>query len=610
MKALLIILVTVTLEVLLITTLLPPSLQPIEGAQMITATDYCFEALNVSDSTCTVELEYNQASLPILYRDRYASQPLRMHTRFKLELMETQSGIAALYLPKIADVVQINVNGSMVLDMGDLTDRLIRHWSRPVFARIPVKLLKPNNIVEITVTGYPQEGAGLHPFYFGPVEVLEPKYQNRLWLTKGMAQIGLAFMLLSSLTFSTLYFQFRRRKIYGWLALSGISASILSSNYAFVELPFSFENWAIIWNCALHSFVCLLYKFTARLSGTPSGYYERRYWIVILGIVLILTFGPKAYLIEMLGVLGCLTGFVTVSGLCNQINQRAQASLVYFLLPFLCFSFAFSAGLSDWLFFYIRPSPVNMQIGQLAFPLIIGVSIWLITSDLIKTTRENIALSESLQTKVDDATKRLVRTYEKLAVVQRRETLETERQRIMLDLHDGVAGHLVNTLAYMHAQPLPDPNVKLALESALQDMGLIIDSHEGHDTLVTSLAMLRDRVEPLLNQAGIEFVWRVDEEPDAKGSGPSLCLNVMRIAQECFTNTIKHSNASQITVSTSPTSITIKDNGTHTSKPPTPKGINRGLGIAGMKERAARVSADLELDHQETGMTISITWKP
>ena len=180
----------------------------------------------------------------------------------------------------------------------------------------------------------------------------------------------------------------------------------------------------------------------------------------------------------------------------------------------------------------------------------------------------------------------------------------------MLDLHDGVGGQLVNTIAHMRTDDSADPAVRASIEGVLRDLGLMIDSLEAHDTLTMSLGMLRSRLEPLLDRTGMTFRWHVRDEPETPGSGPSQSLNVLRIAQEAITNAVKHANATEISVETDRRSITIRDNGSGISDYAEARrhGKDSGIGIDGMRKRAEAIGARLQIESASSGTSVTLTW--
>lgn len=183
--------------------------------------------------------------------------------------------------------------------------------------------------------------------------------------------------------------------------------------------------------------------------------------------------------------------------------------------------------------------------------------------------------------------------------------VDDERQRIMLDLHDGIGGQLVNTLAYMENRDVGDETLRTALEDALRDLALMLDSLENDDSINTLLGMLRTRLETLLEANDLKFDWQIGEEPVLPQSGISQNLHLARIVQEAITNVIKHANASVITIASNATSVTISDNGSGFDMAKL-SGQQGNHGIAGMRRRAEQIGAVLEMNSSADGTHIKL----
>jgi signal transduction histidine kinase len=83
------------------------------------------------------------------------------------------------------------------------------------------------------------------------------------------------------------------------------------------------------------------------------------------------------------------------------------------------------------------------------------------------------------------------------------------------------------------------------VQIALDEMRMAVDSLQPmHDDFVSVLAMLRYRLQPRLQAAGIEVVWDVAELPPLRQLSPQAVLQVQRILLEAFTNVLKHAHAS------------------------------------------------------------------
>ena len=235
-------------------------------------------------------------------------------------------------------------------------------------------------------------------------------------------------------------------------------------------------------------------------------------------------------------------------------------------------------------------------------------SLWIIVSDLIRSMSRYEALNASLQQTVEERTAELEKSYARISEIERSKAIDAERQRIMFDLHDGVGGQLVNTLAYMRNTHIKDKVLQGALEDALRDLALMLDTMEVQDSIATLMGMLRERLDGLLAEHGIRFIWQIHEEPVFPDATSTQNLNLLRIVQEAITNVIKHAKASTVTVSTTTNSITIEDNGdgfvigatAHTSRP--------GYGVTGMQRRAELLGANLLINPTEKGTTVKVHW--
>ena len=88
--------------------------------------------------------------------------------------------------------------------------------------------------------------------------------------------------------------------------------------------------------------------------------------------------------------------------------------------------------------------------------------------------------------------------------------------------------------------------------------------------------------------------------------------NLLRIAQEALSNSVKHSGARIVEVALSCTServsLSVKDDGSGFSKEGNGNGLPGHYGLIGMKERATQIGADLQLASEPgRGTTVSVS---
>ena len=204
---------------------------------------------------------------------------------------------------------------------------------------------------------------------------------------------------------------------------------------------------------------------------------------------------------------------------------------------------------------------------------------------------------------------KLLDSQKQLHEIEQREVLRQERQRLMQDLHDGLGSSLRTALWSVEKGNIGEQAVANVLKSCIDDMKLAIDSIEPVQTdLLLLLATLRFRLDPRLENTGIDMHWDVIDVPALVWLDPKSALHILRILQEAFTNVIKHAQATEIRVGTgvegSWVVVTIHDNGTGFL-------IERALqsggkGLTNLKHRAQAIGADVSWDSSDAGTCFTL----
>ncbi len=184
---------------------------------------------------------------------------------------------------------------------------------------------------------------------------------------------------------------------------------------------------------------------------------------------------------------------------------------------------------------------------------------------------------------------------------------EHEQQRIGQDLHDGICQQLaaigcaVRVLADdLQAQGIQSAQDASLIEASLQQVVLearnlargIFPVHVDRSGLA---AALEDLGKMMSRLTGIPIV--VKDCVDVPQDAPEVSMHLYRIAQEAVSNAVKHSGATEITVSTRMTGdwleLSVEDNGR--GMPAVPDTSDEGMGLRTMHYRAQMLQATLTI---------------
>lgn len=577
------------------------AIRPIDNAAMLTAGQVC-EAPDCA--------QVRDIALPHHFPARHAAGHESRHLRFDLPLQEVPEELQALYLPSFADEVFIRVNGIPVHGYELIDRQPARMWNIPVLATVPPNLLHAGeNRIDIALYGYPQEGLVLERFHFGPAESLVPHYNWRFLSSAGMARFNLGFMAVVGIMLGIIWAARRSEAIYAVLATSCAFACIICIHFGFDTSVIGYRWWSLIWHVSVSIYVFLIFKFCNYYIGESLKPLETVSLSLIAAEVVVGSIVPSPYLFDTLLLFKLHPVLLSFLVLAVLLGNRSKVDGSDLRIFFFFLSMSSAMGVYELYIIAVEDPGRNQHIFQFMPLAMLCVCLWLVISRFMLSLRNYEDLTGSLKQTIAAKTEELRLTYEKLGEAERLKAINDERQRIMLDLHDGIGGQLVNTLAYMQNNEKGDTVIQTALEDALRDLSLMLDSLETDASISTLLGMLRTRLEALLAEHALEFEWRIDDEPQLPHPGPSQNLNLLRIVQESITNIIKHAGASVITVASDRNSISIRDNGKGFDPEPEGGRNRQGHGLVGMRRRAESIGAEFDLTSDDGGTTVRLVWR-
>lgn len=191
------------------------------------------------------------------------------------------------------------------------------------------------------------------------------------------------------------------------------------------------------------------------------------------------------------------------------------------------------------------------------------------------------------------------------------EAKNAERKKIGMQLHDGLANLLCSLKMEL---------TKIESNTSIYEITNVIDhiydemrslSHNLIPNYITKVEFsdLTLLIENKLKSAGIRSQFAFNKKEKINSINQKILLQIYRILQECCSNVILHSNASQVWVSfilyTGELHVSIEDNGVGIKKL---RKNNNGIGIRNIKDRINSVQGNIKLfSCSDKGCQISFT---
>lgn len=531
--------------------------------------------------------------------------------RAVLDLNVPPNRLWAVLLPGVNLAVAAYLNGELVGSSLNLEEPLSQDWNRPLMFSIPNGILRPgSNLVQLRVRSYPSGHGFLAPLYLGPNELLLPSFESRRFLQVDLSRFITTGSFFMSLFIALIWWMKRTESVYGWLALATFFWAVHSLKYHVSDIPVSSFHWAALLFVSAIGFCSAMVLFMHRFTKQKLPFMER----LVLGqaligslVIILLTIARTDLMYNVAQVFVSLSILITAYSFVRMViriwNGRSlerylvgAASLVVMVL-----------GVRDWVLilgFMERPAG---QLTQYAIPLLLGVLGIVLVNRFVHALRVSEETTETLEQRVQEKSSELEANYRHLQRLERERVLAAERERLMRDMHDGVGGHLISSLALLRSRGIDDGELEAALNVALTDLRLMIDSLDSvDDDLNSVLGMFRDRMQRILEASGISARWHIDRLPEFPDLGPDRVLQILRILQEALTNVIRHAGATAVEISATHdealnrTRIVVRDDG---------RGMGSGRsgrGLLNMNSRAAKLGAELSITSGEEGTSVSL----
>ena len=527
------------------------------------------------------------------------------------------------------------LNGHWVAGLAQSTLEERWMWFRPFIVPLPSHLLyrdgRPNILVASQSSLEPN--ISIPRPYFGTLKELSriagiaSFFGNTLANSFGMLCLVAGFFLLSAWTVSP------KSPIYAWGGSAGILWAVLFILLSWHNISTDMRG---VWRLAVYicesGLVTLMTLSIYAFMGKPIG----KFWGVVL--VLLAGMAPVVYAVGGFAtekaldlvwtpaiVMMYVYAIAHLVGFCWRKRSKAAVMLLGQSVIFLGLAlhdYAVQSGLINHI------SNAGLDAGWTALlqepiflaPLSMPLLLVFISYILLRQHQRNIgALAASgahLTDTLHHREKELGEVHEKMKAIARSEAVLSERERIYQDIHDGVGSQLVKAIFSLRTRGEGYAEVENNLQACLQDLRFIIESHtESTMDVQSAVFAFCLTQESHLEGSGLAIHYSVGNE-NTTYADTRINLNVLRVLQESLSNTIKHSNASLITVNIQLVAcdliLSITDNGhlgfkRQHQKQPSPYGAPGGKGIPGLAMRAAEIGGTYKIDIGRSGTRVCLS---
>lgn len=501
-------------------------------------------ALAAASSWPPTAAVWTSATLPDDWR---ATHPQAREAWYRLRFdREAAAGDRlGIYLPLVTMNASVFVNGRLVGSGGRFAEPVARNWNRPLLFALPASALVPGaNVLHVRVAA-DLPGNGLLPApAVAPLEVLTPFHRRAVFVRRTLLATLIAFRLVVAAFTAAIFAMRRRETYYGWFSLCAVAWVLAEVNLVVVDIPVSLTAWYWFFNVAIGWWGIFAVRLVLSFIGVAKPRAERGLMIagalgstalavlaatgspyfnpLAVNLWLTLAFGASCYLFR--GVLPRLRDYP------DAIELNVVFVVASSVIGCVLFDLLMQLGL--------RPRGDLTVPPYAAFLAVCGMG-WVLVRRFVGALTDARAFATTLEERVREKSAEVETSYQRILETERARVLAEERERLLRDMDEGLGSQLVATLAMIERPESEAVVLQRSVRAALDDLRLVIDSLDPLEgELLPVLAMLRSRLQPRFDAAGVRIDWQVEDLPPLADLTPHRVLQILRIVQSVFADAL------------------------------------------------------------------------
>ncbi|MFT3755959.1 MAG: ATP-binding protein [Pseudoxanthomonas sp.] len=182
---------------------------------------------------------------------------------------------------------------------------------------------------------------------------------------------------------------------------------------------------------------------------------------------------------------------------------------------------------------------------------------------------------------------------------ERQQGAESERHRLLDDLHDDIGAKLLNLI-----HSLERPEQADLVRAVVQDFRDVVSrSRQDACTLLQALGQVREETEARLDACGSRLDWQQHVDTPDPDLDERQTLHLFRIVREAITNALRHGHAAQVRMRIRAVGDELLLDVTDDGPGLAPTHDAAGRGIAGMRHRAQALQGRIDWEAGTLGGT-------
>jgi signal transduction histidine kinase len=544
-------------------------------------------------------------ALPYHWDKKYPGQSGQVTYAFDLPEVDPDAA-NALLIQRIGNRFEVRINGRRVLQNGE-PDAWENHGKQPFLMTLPPSAQKHGTHIEFVVWADSLSRAGLTPVLVGPEQELRPLYEDGLWSRTTLSYITITALGIMGVMSAVLWWR-ERDSLYAFFALATLQRALRVADTLMTALPLPPLIWSGLLALAYIGTLLCLCLFCLRMFDELTQRRRRAFaaGYAVLATATVLSFAaglPGVYTAALFLTIpvGLYSLYLSIRGF---LRNRSLVGGVLLVAA----GVVIAVGVRDWWVIRLDEAGIGINSWSRQALLLFDLSMaWVVVDQFIKTHQQFRALNATLAARISAREQELGASFQRERVQLQEATLQTERHRIMRDVHDGVGARLAGLLNTLRGGQAQTGDLEEQVQQSIDELRLTVDSMETMEgDLTTLLGNLRYRLARRFEAAGITLNWQVTPLPPLTHLTPADISHIQKLLLEVFTNIIRHAKASVIEVRTAHqdarVQISISDNGHGFDT----GSVAGGRGLQNMRFRAAALKADLDVASGPSGTTVTI----